>query len=55
VLQHVGIVGKTLHNDNDDREITILSDHEKPAVFYGSKQNQPKIITDKNKEEDHVC
>ncbi len=54
VLQQVGILGKTLHNDNDDREITILSDHEKPAVFYGSKMNQPQVITETTSE-DRSC
>ncbi|MCE0495010.1 metal ABC transporter ATP-binding protein [Vibrio salinus] len=55
VLKQVGILGKTLHNDNDDRGITILSDHEKPAVFYGSGMKPSQIITDNQKSEDDIC
>jgi manganese/iron transport system ATP-binding protein len=53
VLKQVGILGKTLHNDDDDRAITIFSDHEKPAVFYGAhKLNSPVIMSQPPSEEE---
>jgi manganese/iron transport system ATP-binding protein len=36
VLRHFRLEGRALHDDNDPRRITVLSDDERPAVFYGS-------------------
>jgi len=44
ILKQVGILGQTLHDDDDDRAVTIFSDHEKPAVFYGSKESDRPVI-----------
>ncbi len=46
VLKQVGIRGQTLHKDDDDRNVVIISDHEKPAVFYGSSQNDTTLVRD---------
>ncbi|WP_375748911.1 metal ABC transporter ATP-binding protein [Vibrio sp. HN007] len=46
VLKQVGIKGQTLHKDNDDRSVVILSDHDKPAVFYGNPDNDAVIVRD---------
>lgn len=37
VLRHFTIGGDTLHDDEDAREVTILSDDERPFVQYGDK------------------
>jgi len=47
VLKHVGIVGNTLHDDDDKRAVTIISDHEKPAVFYGTNRDDSAVISEK--------
>ncbi|SHO57356.1 metal ABC transporter ATP-binding protein [Vibrio quintilis] len=49
VLKHVGILGETLHEDDDDRTVTILSDHEEPAVFYGKNSESAKLIRRKSR------
>jgi manganese/iron transport system ATP-binding protein len=49
VLKHVGILGETLHEDKDERTVTILSDHEEPAVFYGKDRNHATLIRRKNR------
>lgn len=37
VLRHVTLGGSTLHDDEDAREVTILTDDERPFVQYGDK------------------
>lgn len=37
VLRHFRLDGAELHNDNDRRAVTVLTDDERPVVFYGSK------------------
>ena len=37
VLRHFTIAGDTLHDDDDAREVTILTDDERPFVQYGEK------------------
>ncbi|MCL6285110.1 manganese/iron ABC transporter ATP-binding protein [Ruegeria sp. 2012CJ41-6] len=46
VLRHFTLGGETLHDDEDAREITILSDDERPFVQYGDKTQR----TDQNSE-----
>lgn len=42
VLKHIQLGGETLHDDADERRVTIISDDELPAVFYGkSKEDSP--------------
>lgn len=45
VLKQVGILGQTLHDDDDDRSVTIFSDHEKPVVFYGSHDANSEVVS----------
>jgi manganese/iron transport system ATP-binding protein len=39
VLRHFVLAGDTLHKDDDDRQVTILSDDERPVVLYGEEDN----------------
>lgn len=36
VLRHINLGGEHLHDDDDVRTVTVLTDDERPAVFYGS-------------------
>jgi manganese/iron transport system ATP-binding protein len=38
VLRHFRLDGTELHDDNDRRGVTVLTDDERPVVFYGSKR-----------------
>jgi manganese/iron transport system ATP-binding protein len=37
VLRHFRLDGSELHQDEDSRGVTVLTDDERPVVFYGSK------------------
>jgi manganese/iron transport system ATP-binding protein len=37
VLRHIALGGAALHDDSDTREVTILSDDERPFVQYGER------------------
>jgi manganese/iron transport system ATP-binding protein len=39
VLRHFKLDGAELHQDDDRRSVTVLSDDERPVVFYGSKED----------------
>ncbi len=39
VLRHFVLAGETLHTDDDARQVTILSDDERPVVLYGEQDN----------------
>ena len=39
VLRHFILAGETLHKDDDARQVTILSDDERPVVLYGEQDN----------------
>ncbi|PIE44883.1 MAG: iron ABC transporter permease [Gammaproteobacteria bacterium] len=42
ILKHIHLGGEVLHEDQDDRKVTIITDDERPAVFYGkSKTDSP--------------
>lgn len=41
ILRHVNLSGEILHNDEDPRAVTILTDCERAAVFYGTNKEQP--------------
>lgn len=43
VLRNVRLMGEDLHDDEDQRSITVLTDDELPAVFYGHGKNEPPI------------
>ncbi|HAZ79511.1 MAG TPA: manganese/iron ABC transporter ATP-binding protein [Porticoccaceae bacterium] len=39
VLRRFVLTGKQLHNDDDTRQVTVLSDDERPVVLYGENQS----------------
>jgi manganese/iron transport system ATP-binding protein len=39
VLRHFKLDGAHLHDDDDPRGVTVLTDDERPLVFYGDKDN----------------
>ena len=39
VLRRFVLTGKELHDDDDTREVTVLSDDERPVVIYGEIEN----------------
>ncbi len=43
VLRHVQLTGTALHHDHesDGRTVTVLTDDERPAIFYGQTKNDP--------------
>lgn len=41
VLRHVKLLGDELHQDQDERAVTVLTDDERPAVFYGKAKDDP--------------
>lgn len=44
VLRHFRLEGSDLHDDDDRRSVTVLSDDERPVVFYGKRHStdQPR-------------
>ncbi|MBX9592111.1 MAG: manganese/iron ABC transporter ATP-binding protein [Hyphomonadaceae bacterium] len=38
VLRHFRLEGQELHADNDHRGVTVLTDDERPVVFYGTRR-----------------
>jgi len=40
VLRHFILAGKDLHEDDDERKLTVLSDHERPVVLYGEDESK---------------
>ncbi|MBL4829448.1 MAG: manganese/iron ABC transporter ATP-binding protein [Aliivibrio sp.] len=40
VLRHFILSGNDLHKDEDSRQVTVLSDHERPVVLYGENNQQ---------------
>lgn len=38
VLRHFRIAGPALHDDDDRRSVTVLTDDERPVVFYGAER-----------------
>lgn len=49
MLRHHRLVGTELHDDDDDRSVTVLTDDERPLVFYGERDGQ-KITKHGSKE-----
>ncbi|NMA99270.1 MAG: manganese/iron ABC transporter ATP-binding protein, partial [Phyllobacteriaceae bacterium] len=37
VLRHFVLGGSDLHDDEDERRVTVLTDDERPLVFYGQE------------------
>lgn len=46
VLRHIKLESTSLHNDMDSRSVTILTDDEKAAVFYGQTKEDPPASID---------
>ncbi|WP_419207697.1 hypothetical protein ACN08N_22780 [Photobacterium leiognathi subsp. mandapamensis] len=40
VLRHFILAGKDLHEDEDKRQLSVISDHERPVVMYGENGEQ---------------
>lgn len=41
VLRHFTLGGTDLHDDDDTREVRIITDDERPFVLYGAKEDEP--------------
>ncbi|ETS30451.1 MULTISPECIES: manganese/iron ABC transporter ATP-binding protein [Photorhabdus] len=41
VLRHINLSGPELHNDDDPRSLTVITDDERAAVFYGQDHHVP--------------
>lgn len=41
VLRHFRLAGSDLRDDEDARTLTVITDDERPAVFYGQTKNDP--------------
>lgn len=41
VLRHIKLLGSDLHDDDDERSVTVLTDDERAAVFYGQSRVDP--------------
>ncbi|TDQ57185.1 manganese/iron transport system ATP-binding protein [Mesocricetibacter intestinalis] len=48
VLRHIKLSGSDLHDDEDARAVTVLTDDERPAVFYGQTKVDPPAPIVKN-------
>ncbi len=48
VLREISLHGDHLHDDDDPRSVTVLTDDERPAVFYGCDKNQDLKKSRKN-------
>lgn len=44
VLRHFRLEGSTLHEDHDERTVTVLTDDERPLVFYGDDRSPDKPL-----------
>ncbi|KXO12907.1 Manganese ABC transporter, ATP-binding protein SitB [Moritella sp. JT01] len=43
VLRHFILAGDDLHDDDDARQVTVLSDHERPVILYGEGEQAPVV------------
>jgi manganese/iron transport system ATP-binding protein len=43
VLRHFRLAGSELHDDADQRGLTVITDDERPLVFYGDKDGQRMV------------
>ena len=41
VLRHIKLLGSDLHDDEDPRSVTVLTDDERAAIFYGKSKIDP--------------
>jgi len=52
VLRHFRLEGTALHDDDDGRSVTVLTDDERPVVFYGRRKASDQPIPSKGEGED---
>ncbi|MDU7693145.1 MAG: ATP-binding cassette domain-containing protein [Helicobacter sp.] len=45
VLRHIKLESDAIHSDEDERAVTILTDDERAAVFYGKEKSDPPATT----------
>ncbi|MBD2795074.1 manganese/iron ABC transporter ATP-binding protein [Xenorhabdus sp. 18] len=50
VLRHINLSGPELHEDDDPRSLTVITDDERAAVFYGHNHHIPPRQSPKQKE-----
>lgn len=44
VLRHFRLEGAELHDDDDSRSVTVLTDDERPVVFYGQRKTSDRPL-----------
>jgi manganese/iron transport system ATP-binding protein len=49
MLRHISLHGQDLHDDEDARSVTVLTDDERPVVFYGEAGGQKIVKTPRSK------
>ena len=54
VLRYIKLSGQDLHDDEDQRSVTVLTDDERPAVFYGQTKIDPPIPATKSDSDHHL-
>jgi len=54
VLRHIKLAGSDLHDDEDNRSVTVLTDDERPAVFYGQTKIDPPASLNKSHSQESV-
>ncbi|MGI9524974.1 MAG: manganese/iron ABC transporter ATP-binding protein [Hyphomicrobiaceae bacterium] len=50
VLRHFRLEGSALHADDDRRGVTVLTDDERPVVFYGERRDQDEPVPRANED-----
>ena len=50
VLRHFRIAGPALHDDDDRRSVTVLTDDERPVVFYGAERASDQPLARRDEE-----
>jgi len=48
MLRHLQLAGQDLHDDEDKRSVTVLTDDERPLVLYGKRGGQKIIRTEED-------
>jgi manganese/iron transport system ATP-binding protein len=46
VLRHFNLSGEALHDDQDPRRLTVLTDDERPLVFYGAGKGPDRAVAE---------
>ncbi len=52
VLRHVRLGGADLHDDADQRSVTVLTDDERPLVFYGGERAEKLVPHERTQDRD---